>query len=63
MNLEKLGSLKVRRKMYAWAVEDCDVWMNEIMRMARIPAQQSHSKLLMLYLSTKHKAWNMILLK
>ena len=29
MNIEKLALLKVRQKMYAWAVEDCDVWMNE----------------------------------
>lgn len=38
MNLEKLALLKVRRKMYAWAVEDCDVWMNEIKRMGGNPA-------------------------
>lgn len=38
MNLEKLALLKVRRKMYEWAVEDCDVWMNEIKRMGGNPA-------------------------
>jgi len=37
MNIEKLALLKVRQKMYAWAVEDCDVWMNEIKRMGGNP--------------------------
>lgn len=38
MNLEKLALLKVRRKMYAWAIEDCVAWTNEIKKLGGDPA-------------------------
>jgi len=44
MNLEKLALLKVRRKIYAWAVSDCDVWMNEIKRMGGNTAKLEQHK-------------------